>query len=307
MKKTLKKLLSLILVIVVLVTQVSPVYAITFTTGSAKRDAPGPFTAAPIVQGDPNNLSSLTDDIVSASRGTQVSGNFYANFDGVAGSVVLWWTPEFAYDSLSGTGDHYLWYISSSYFLSYEYDNDRYNLTVGGQSLTVSSNVAAGTTYSLVARWDTQNVIQGTNYASLSIDDTHSFGITTQPTAGAPDSTIYIGGNGTTGAGSGLIEGLTIYRRVLYDGANGINVGNGDEINLIYNAGSGKDPTLITGSWDVVFALPTNSSTGPLATGTGNAWTHPHSSNLLYTSTTNIGGFMINGTYTIPAMSWANE
>jgi hypothetical protein len=95
-----------------------------------------------------------------------------------------------------------------------------------------------------------------------------------------------------------IIEGLTIYRRPLFDGTYGTDVGNGDEINLIYNSGTGKDPTLVTGSWDVVFALPTNASTGALATGTGNAWSHPHASNLLYTSTTNTGGFMMNGTYT---------
>jgi hypothetical protein len=82
-----------------------------------------------------------------------------------------------------------------------------------------------------------------------------------------------------------IIEGLTIYRRPLFDGTYGTDVGNGDEINLIYNSGTGKDPTLVTGSWDVVFALPTNASTGALATGTGNAWSHPHASNLLYTST----------------------
>ncbi|MBI2028911.1 hypothetical protein HYT02_00645 [Candidatus Gottesmanbacteria bacterium] len=287
---------GVVIALLILLNSVYPVLAATFTAGMAKRDAPGPFTAAPIVQGDPNNLSSLTDDVVSLSRGTQVSGNFYADFDGLAGSAVVWWTPEFAYDALSATADHYIWYVSSSYFLAYEYDNDRYNLTVGGQSMTVSSNVAAGTTYSLVARWDTQTKIDGTNYACLSIDDSHTCGATTAPTAGAPDATIYIGGNGTTGGGSGLIEGLTIYRRVLYDGTNGINVGNGDEINSI-SGSTDQDPTLITGSWDVVFALPTNSSTGALSTGTGNAWTHPHLSNLTYTSTTNTGGFMLNGTY----------
>lgn len=77
-----------------------------------------------------------------------------------------------------------------------------------------------------------------------------------------------------------------------------MNFGNGDELGQIYAAGAGKDPALVTGSWDVVFALPTNASVGSLSSGTGNAWTHPHASNGLYTSTTNTGGFLMNGTYT---------
>jgi len=237
---------------------------IVFTPGMSKRTAPGPFAAAPIVQGDPNNLSALTDDVLSMARGTQISGNFYPNFDGTQGTVLLWWTPEYAYNALGGAGDHYLWYISAAYNLAYEYDNDRYTLTIGTQSMNVSSNIAAGTTYLLTARWDCNNKLDGTNYACLSIADAHTFGCTTQPTASAPAATIYIGSNGTTGAASGILEGFTAYRRPLWDGSYGCNAGNGDEVALI---SAGSDPCLITGSWDVVFALPTDSSTGALVTG----------------------------------------
>lgn len=265
---------------------------VTFTAGMAKRSAPGPFVAAPIVQGDPNNADALTDDVLSFSSGTQISGNFYPNMDTDQGSIVLWWTPEYSYNSLSGSGDHYLWYINSNYYLAYEYDNDRFLLSIGGQTTTISSNIVAGTTYNLVVRWDTKNTLDGTNYACLSIDDTHTFGITTAPTASAPAATIYIGSDGSTGACSGIIEGFTVYRRPLYDGANGIDVGNGDEINKIYNTGSGKDACAVTGSWDVVFCMPTDSSTGALSTGTGEAWSHPHNSNLI----TPVDGFMLNTT-----------
>ena len=41
--------------------------------------------------------------------------------------------------------------------------------------------------------------------------------------------------------------------------------------------------------------------------GTGEAWSHPHSSNLLYTSTTNTGGFMMNGTYTSDGWAAQND
>ncbi len=54
-----------------------------------------------------------------------------------------------------------------------------------------------------------------------------------------------------------------------------------------------------------MFNLPTNSQTGALVTGTGEAWSHPHASNLLYTNTTNTGGFLLNGTYTVDG--WSDE
>lgn len=162
------------------------------------------------------------------------------------------------------------------------------------------SGWAAGSTHLVVARWDT-NALSGSNHLSFSVDGAAS-SFSGSSTLNLTSGTIYIGsGNGSFPANA-LIQGLTIYRRPLYEAAtpSGINVGNGDEISQIYNGGvaTSKDPTLVTGSWDVVFALPTNSTTGALTTGTGNAWSHPSASNLLYTTTTNTGGFMMNGTYT---------
>lgn len=251
---------------------------ITFVAAMAKRNAGGPFAGGIVVQGDPNNSDALTDDIISISRGAQINGNFYTNFDGNQGSVVLWWTPEHSYNALDGAGDHYLWYVSANYYLRYEYDNNSFNLTIGGQSLTVASDVVAGTTYPLIARWDCHNTLDGTNYLCLSIGDSHTFGVTAQPTAAAPDATLYLGNNGGSGAAGGSIEGLTIYRRPLFDGTYGINTGYGDEIDAI-------DPNLdactVTGSWDVVLCVPTNAAVGSLVTGAGEAWSHPYASNVL--------------------------
>jgi len=158
----------------------------------------------------------------------------------------------------------------------------------------------------IVVRWDSRNALSSSNKVSISINGVHAFGLSSAWSVVDPQANLRVGSWGGPSYGAdALIQGLTIYRRPLYEATtpSGINVGNGDEISQIYNSGTGKDPTLVTGSWDVVFALPTNQSAGALTTGTGNAWSHPHSSNLLYTSTTNTGGFMMGADYTTDGWS----
>lgn len=223
------------------------------------------------------------------------------------GSVVLFWTPELGADDSSSSENYNLFYVNSRFFLRYEYSNDRFVWRTGATVAAAQNySINSGATYSIVLRWDLDNYLSGSNYAILSIDDNHYQGITAIDNSGV--SFFYIGSDTLGNASNGIIEGLTVYRRPLFDGTYGIDVGNGDEIAKIYdsdeNNGNGitpQDPALVTGSWDVVFAMPTNSSTGALGSGgtaTGEAWSHPHSSNLLYTDTTNTGGFMMNGTYT---------
>lgn len=261
----------------------------TFTAGMAKRNSAGPFAAGVMVQ--PN-------DTLTIDRGTQIAGSFYSVIDNNQGSIVFWITPEWnGNDNLSHVifdSDSHQGFV---YLLKETNNTLRYSIN-GTQITTDVSSWVAGNTYNVVLRWDQNKIFGSTNYyMSMSINGVHTFG-TTKPTVANNTSKIYFGYY-TGGGGSFLIEGLTIYRRPLYESTtpSGTNVGNGDEISQIYNSDTGRDPTLITGSWDVVFALPTNASTGSLTTGTGNAWSHPHSSNVLYTSTTNTGGFMMNGNY----------
>ncbi|MHA2065288.1 MAG: DUF2341 domain-containing protein, partial [Candidatus Thorarchaeota archaeon] len=274
----------------------------TFTENMAKRTAPGPFDTAPIIQG---SSADNTYDYLSTTRGTQVSGNFYTKIDSAQGSISLWLTPE--WDGNDGYF-HTIFKDSSSQIILQKNTSGNLWLQVGGQNIVVDvSSWTAGTTYHIVARWDVVNTLDGTNYLSLSIDDSHTFGVTSTPNNNAPGINLRIGQE-TLYPANAIIEGLTIYRRPLYGGADGygIDVGNEDEIEQIYDAtpANATDPTLITGSWDVVFALPTDQSAGTLGT-TGEAWSHPHSSNELYTSTSNTGGFMLNGTYTTD--DWSDE
>jgi len=261
----------------------------TFTPNMSKRNSAGPFAAGPIVQGHYDGTTS--DTITIGSTNTQISGNFYSFNDWNQGSIVFWYTPErvpVSSTRIVGNATAGQPMITA--------DSTSVSLTPGGMGFVAVSKSLTwtpGNTYLIVARWNVISPIDGINYASISVDNVHTFGRTS---TWSPDTQNFTIGT-TLNSANGIIEGLTIYRRVLFDGTYGTNVSNGNELTQIYNSGTGKDPTLITGSWDVVFALPTNASTGTLTTGTGNAWSHPHLSNLLYTSTANTGGFMMNGTY----------
>ncbi|MGD8897986.1 MAG: hypothetical protein PVJ73_18300, partial [Acidobacteriota bacterium] len=277
-----------------------------FTEGAAKRLGPGPFQAAPVVQGGWANGDP--SDTLAFARGTQIGNLFYTTLDGDQGSIVLWITPE--WDGNDGKRhDLFENDLGDPGVISLRADSGSLVFRAGTNAITdeVSVNISgwtAGQTHLVVARWDNDNGLSGGNRLSLSVDDVHTFSSQASPPASV-GALNYIGSDNTAHhPANAIIEGLTVYRRPLFDGAAGIDVGNGDEINLIYNAGSGRDPTFITGSWDVVFCLPTDSSTGPLTTGTGQAWSHPHSAELL-PGNSNRGGFMLAG---VPGTDgWSNE
>jgi hypothetical protein len=249
-----------------------------FTAGMAKRLPPaGPFAAALVVQG--NWDATGTGDAAYVNVGSAISGYFYPVFDRYQGSIVLWVTPEWnGNDGLTHT-------LLSCAGSSYQFDIVKESNSIlycyfGNKIIGASvSSWVAGTTYCIVARWDSKNTLDGTNYICLSVNDVHTFGGTSSPLVDAP---AYIRMYSMVGvAPNAIIQGLTIYRRPLFDGAYGLDLSNGDEINLIYNAGSGTDPTEITGSWDVCLCVPTNATPGALTTGSTDAWSHPHSSEVL--------------------------
>ncbi len=252
----------------------------TFTAAMAKRAGLGPFAAAPIVQAAPPDDSTYDGDQITIGRGSQVSGTFYDNFDSVQGSMVFWWTPEFSSGDYAGGKRAQFFFNNNDTQFHYDYDDAQFECDFGDSGLTKAVAVVAGTTYCVALRWDFNNTLDGTNYVCISVDDSHTFGNSSgESSPDSPAATIRLAGSTTEyRAANGVFEGFTIYRRPLWDGATGTNVGNGDEINLIWAAGAGLDPCLVTGSWDVVFALPTNSTEEALATGAGEAWSHPHSS-----------------------------
>jgi hypothetical protein len=279
---------------------------VTFTPGMAKRTAPGPFATAPIIQGkwDGTAGSDLVTHVVGSQIGN-TNGYFYANIDETSGTIVCWITPEWA----GNDGINHAIYreASAGRVALVKVTANRLDLIVGGQTCVGPSTAAwtAGTTYCIIARWSSVATLDGTNYACVSVDDAHTYGMTTAPTLGSMTEFGIGSSSLLTLHADSIIEGLTVYRRPLWDGTYGTDVGNGDEINLIWAAGAGKDPCLITGSWDVVFCLPTNSTAEELTTGTGEAWSHPHSSNQAEHGWFEDGGYLcepwavaLNGTTT---------
>ena len=254
----------------------------TFTPGMAKREGPGPFAGAPIVQGRWDGTG--TPDTLTFPFSTEISGLFRSNMDFYQGSIVFWITPEWSgNDSLA---HNIMVFGTNSLLILKDTDNLlylKYRDATGLRQVTVDISAwNAGSTYAIAARFDGANKLDGTNHLALSVDDVHAFGASTFSGPYAfPGATHYIGSNTTpVNSADSLIEGLHVFRRVLYDGEFGVDANGVDEINAIWAAGVGADPTLITGSWDCVFAMPTDSAVGALVTGAGEAWSHPHSSNV---------------------------
>lgn len=249
---------------------------VVFTPGMAKR-AGGVFAAAPIIQGKWDGTG--TPDVLSLVRGNLIgnqAGVWYDNFDPYQGGGFADWTPEQA--TGARTGDAYVWYASSAYYLKYDYSNDRYELTLGGQTMTVAAVLVAGTMEILSWGFDTKGSLDGANHTFFSRNNAQTFGMTTQPTATAPSATIHVGSNGTGGPSNAIPEGLVFVREIPWTGTYGTDMGVGDVVAAHYAAGSGADVALTIASWGTTFSLPTDSTLGALVTGEGEAWSHPHSS-----------------------------
>ena len=260
---------------------------ITFTPGMAKRTGQAAFDVA--MMGPQGKWDGTgTPDIVTFPRGTLLGNQaqfFYSNLDMYQGSISFWITPE--WDGDDGLQHVILDSGTTSDVLIRKLAGNSLDASIGGQSRQVDiSGWVAGTSYHVVISWDSKNTLDGTNYIRISINDAHTFGATTQLAVDDPQSTIAVGSSGTAGSADALIEGFCISRVPFYDGSYGCPMwfdesGPVDVIAAIYAAGAGADPAQIFGSWDCTLFLPTDQATGALTTGTGEAWSHPHGSELI--------------------------
>ena len=269
----------------------------TFTIGMAKRLSPGPFETAPIVQGNLDGTG--TPDIVTFPRGDplgNVVSPFYSNFDQFQGTAVKWWTAETASADRT-TGFAYIWFVSASYWARYSYVDARFEFRAGAITHIHPQALVTGTLYFVSFSYDTKNTIDAVSSIRSGINA--GFGISGSGlVASAPGATIALGSDGAASPAQAIIEGLTIYRRVLYDGTYGVEAGNGNELEQIYAAGAGVDSTSVTGSWGVTTCIPTDSAAGALVTGAGNAWSHPHASSIPDDTFMARGGYL-GGPYSV--------
>jgi hypothetical protein len=197
---------------------------VSFTPGMAKR-ATSVFAAAPIVQGKRDGTG--TPDVLTFPQGAApIAGWFYPNLDTYQGSIVFRITPEW-------NGNDGIEHIFMDWRTGSIIEKDAANhLIFCYQDYGSIAGWVAGTTYNICLRWDNKNTLDGTNYSCISVNDIHVFGMTVQPMSYNAWPDIYIG-QGAVSPANAIIEGLTVYRRVLYDGTYGVDVGNGDEVNLI--------------------------------------------------------------------------
>lgn len=221
-------------------------------------------------------------DVVAFGRGNQISGNFYQRWDG--SQLTFAFRIVFDKPSTYYTGTVYALYGDANWSLAYNGATGNWVWTAGSQSMTVVASAwAQGDARVIAVSVDTKRVIDATNYGRVSINDVATFGMTSQPTASVP-ATFYLGSNNGTSSLSGIYEGATVCRRVLYDGTYGVQPSDGDyaadELAAIYNAGAFRDPAKVVPTEDIVYQLAPKARSGALTT-TDEGWSFPHSSNLL--------------------------
>ncbi len=142
---------------------------------------------------------------------------------------------------------------------------------------------AAGETRLLVLRWHTRAGGVITDFtvdlgeASASVVANHAPGFEDEQLLGVSSPTDLFGARAR-------LAGFTVYRRPLFGGSSGgsvvglgMDLGRGDELALIRE---GRDPVLVTGSWDLLFALPTTQREGGFGE-VAEAWSHPLAADLL--------------------------
>lgn len=254
---------------------------IVWSDDMAKRAIGNVFTTAPIVQGKWDN--SGTPDELTFPRGDQIHGDFYANFGGNQAGINCWYTPEIA-NADRATGDSYIYYLDADNYLKYDWDNSRFEVGIDAATITRAQALVAGTAYLLAVRWQMSGPIDGTNYGALGVDDAYTYGITSAPSV-TPTATMYLGSDDTPEySADGLIEGFDVRRVPWFDGSYGVSLiyGAAGPLDELADIATGRDPALTNnGSWDFPLFLPTDQAAGALVTGTGEAWSHPHSSNLM--------------------------
>lgn len=250
-----------------------------------RADGGGPFRVAPLIQPGAG-ATCHQGDVVAAGLGARIGDSLYEHFDGTQGSIVFWVTPEWNIDDISDSTRHFL--RLGDFALGVDGTARGVFVQIGTSRQVFAGALAdwtAGSTHFVALRWDIRHLFNGNGHVVLTVDDRAYDGFLDSLQPPALDTPLFIGASDQTGSSviGALVEGLTIYRRPLTGGNAGVSVGHGAELDAIHNLGHGREPTLVTGSWEVVFALPGDGEVWRLAapTDTSQAFSHPYRANLL--------------------------
>jgi hypothetical protein len=252
---------------------------VTFTPRLVKRPAP-PFAAGVRFQG-----TESVGDSLALPRGAAVDGAYYAQADGGQGTVVLWVTLDWEVKSLVA-GYRGLFNIAG---MTLSVDGAIQGFVVDSPAFGRASFPAlaaafkVGEQHFVALRWDALRPLADGQHVALTVDAVTQLGIGSPFAPPTPEEMGSVGAADAQGTRplSGSIAGLTVFRRPLFDGTSGIDLGHGDELGAVYNAGVGVDPVGVAGLWDVLVAVPTDGIPGIVDPMKRHAWTLDRAANAL--------------------------
>lgn len=182
------------------------------------------------------NAAGTTGSTLTFNRGAQISGNNYEHMNANQGTVSFWFKPSWdGNDSVA----HYLFDSGTTPNMTIYYQSSYMYAKIGTGNLRdrvyVSGVITSGNWYHVNARWDADAFVNGSQYITIFINNSHltgSDGGDVTWTAQAPANKIFIGSNSSsTQQAQALIDDFAIFDRVLTT----------TEIADIYNSGTGKE------------------------------------------------------------------
>ena len=180
----------------------------TFTPAMQYRPSPlaAPLAVMVPVQARPDLVKG---DVLSYSRGAQISGNNYENANTNQGTIGTLYEPLYRADdgknhyiSIGGSGYDIIKGLTS-HIISYCKSAET------GFAQTGVISTALLDRELLISRFDADNPVSGTSYLDLWLNGSQSLGSTTAQTPVAPDATAYLG----SGNSAGVSAGHLIYAR----------------------------------------------------------------------------------------------
>ncbi|MDF1561806.1 MAG: hypothetical protein P1V51_02110 [Deltaproteobacteria bacterium] len=271
-----------------------------FDPGLGARPLPGVFEHAPLLQGDPRSIELESQDRISWTAGARLGDTLHERLDLSRGTVLAWITPEWSTAELppGGAGLMSVAGLGVRVLPDGTLRLERRS-GVPVEFTGLASGWSAGETRLLVLRW-------GAAYTSGTTDFVADLGAVRQRVTTSnlvdidlpgPVQLLGVASEQQPSPARARIEGLHVYRRPLHDGSTGegLDLGHGDELAAIQ---AGRDPASVTGSWDLLFALPTRQRPGRLGQ-EGEAYAHPLGEDLLaghglFSFGSGIQGFVID-------------